>query len=112
MAEKLCRHFSSLLEHDECKLGVKYGDVWDISESSPRLPCLGEVDSCEKFSAFTPEEMAERFAQFERAKDLIQQGLSPCCEAPIDTSQVIQEGRNKGHGPRYCSKCGDFVFGS
>lgn len=33
-----------------------------------------------------------------------------CCNAPIDTSHVIREGRNKNHGPRFCSKCKKLLF--
>lgn len=36
--------------------------------------------------------------------------LSNCCEAPIDYSQVIEKGRYKNHGPRYCSKCKKCLF--
>jgi hypothetical protein len=36
--------------------------------------------------------------------------LSPCCEAPIDESRVIRDGCYKGHGPRFCSKCGELVY--
>lgn len=35
---------------------------------------------------------------------------SACCNAPIDYSRVIKTGRHKGHGGRYCSKCGKCVF--
>jgi hypothetical protein len=36
--------------------------------------------------------------------------LSSCCNAPYDESHVIKEGRHKGHGIRYCSKCGRPLF--
>lgn len=36
--------------------------------------------------------------------------LSNCCEAPIDYSQVIEKGRYKNHGPRYCSKCNRCLY--
>lgn len=36
--------------------------------------------------------------------------LSSCCNAAIDKSHVITSGRHKGHGPRYCSKCGRCLF--
>jgi hypothetical protein len=33
------------------------------------------------------------------------QGLSSCCQASVDRSQLIQAGRWKGSGWIYCSKC-------
>ena len=35
---------------------------------------------------------------------------SPCCSVPIDESAVITDGKYKGHGPRYCSKCRAVLF--
>ena len=45
-----------------------------------------------------------------QAIELIAKGFSPCCEAPIDKSRVIAEGRHKGHGARFCSKCKKVVY--
>ena len=36
--------------------------------------------------------------------------LTYCCRAKIDESQVVKSGRNKNHGPRYCSRCRKFLF--
>lgn len=41
----------------------------------------------------------------ERIERLSELGLTSCCEAPVDYSQVIEKGRYKNHGPRFCSKC-------
>lgn len=35
---------------------------------------------------------------------------SACCGAEIDDSHVIQSGRYKGHGARFCSKCGKVAY--
>lgn len=35
---------------------------------------------------------------------------SVCCGAELDCSHVIPGGPHKGHGPRYCSKCGKVVY--
>jgi len=98
-----CRHFNGI-QNEKCEAGLEYPD--------PReLPCLKEGNAvCEKYSSFTAEELAEQEKEFKRQMDLLMQGLSSCCEAPIDTTQVIQSGRYKGHGPRICSKCRKLVF--
>lgn len=41
---------------------------------------------------------------------MMETGLSWCCDAPIETGAVIQSGRHKGHGPRYCSQCNTEVY--
>ena len=61
----------------------------------------------------------------ERTVDLMLKGLSSCCEAPLDTSKVINSdqlknhgtlfwvinsGQFKNHGPRFCSKCKRLCF--
>lgn len=55
---------------------------------------------------------ADREAEIDRILALMERGLSSCCEAPIDTSRVIDRPghRHHGHGPRTCSKCGGFLF--
>ena len=45
-------------------------------------------------------------AQTDRFVALIEQGLSPCCEAELDESRVIKSGRYKGHGQKVCTLCG------
>lgn len=128
-----CRHFNGT-SNGRCEAGVKYESVnvqhepiryrnlrpggkpeptvYTISGS---LPCadrfnLGGHATCPSYSPLTAEEIAERDAADKRSMDLLRQGLSSCCEAPIDESRVIREGRHKGHGPRYCGKCGRCVF--
>lgn len=41
---------------------------------------------------------------------MMETGLSWCCDASIETGAVIQSGRHKGHGPRYCSQCHTEVY--
>jgi hypothetical protein len=53
---------------------------------------------------------SEDEAKFKRSMDLMHKGLSSCCEAPFDTSQVIKGGKYKNHGPRFCSKCRKLCF--
>jgi len=103
--KKRCRHFNGL-RNDNCEAGIKYN-----FSNFMRLTCWGEDEgSCEMYSPFSAEELAQQEVEFERHMDLLRQGLSGCCEAPIDTSQVIAAGRHKNHGPRFCSKCKKVMF--
>jgi hypothetical protein len=110
---KVCRH-GTALSRGRCEVGVCYKDVRsddDIFQGLQRYPCFGiGADTCTRYEPRTPEEIAESEAQAKRRTDLINRGLSFCCEAPIDESHVVKEGRHAGHGPRYCSKCRDLVF--
>lgn len=99
---KKCRHFNGLL-NEACEAGVVY-------ENNDVAKCWGEKAGCDSYSAFTSEELEQQKAERERHRDLFRSGLTSCCEAPFDESKVIRAGRFKGHGPRYCSKCGKLAF--
>jgi hypothetical protein len=102
MNRKSCRHFTGILAK-KCEAGIAY-------QRPLQRVCIGEPGECEKFSPYTKEEIEADEAATKRCVELMQRGLSSCCEAPIDESHVIREGRHKGHGPRYCSKCGRCCF--
>ena len=109
---KTCRHFNGI-QHDTCGAGVRYRDLTGyvpggIAERS--LPCLPPphnlpLAACPYLAFKTAEEIEAEEKAWERSVDLLRRGLSPCCEAPLDVSHVIERGRHKGHGPRFCSKC-------
>lgn len=85
-----------------------------------RMPCQPDssltderdIVPCEKYAVATDEEIAAEETEFQKAFDAIRRGMSPCCNASLDERQVIQTGRYKGSGPRFCSKCGQFVMRS
>lgn len=97
-----CRHFNGV-QNLNCDAKVKYPVI-------TVLPCYGEHEGCEKYSPLNAEELAAKEAERQRHIDLMRKGLSSCCEAPFDTSQVITQGRFKNHGPRFCSKCKRVCF--
>jgi hypothetical protein len=97
-----CRHFTGI-QNETCDAKVKYPHI-------SVLPCYGEHGECSGYSPLTVEELAAKEAEQQRHIDLMRQGLSSCCEAPFDTSQVITSGRFKNHGPRFCSKCKRVCF--
>jgi len=104
-----CIHFTGI-HNDACKAGVKYRAV-RVDEPRRGWPCLTlagqvQVGRCDLYRDPTPEEIAADKARLDRVLDCMRRRVSTCCEAPYDTSQVIQSGRHKGHGPRFCSKCG------
>jgi hypothetical protein len=97
-----CRHFTGIMAK-KCDAGIDY-------ERPLQQCCRGENPTCKSYMPFTAEEIAKDEAAIKHATDLMQRGLSSCCEAPIDESQVIKSGRHKGHGPRFCSKCHRCAF--
>lgn len=119
-----CNHYNGLT-NKQCDAGVEYDSVAttaDVTRSdgtthpAKRFPCFAEGQEwhgdgpCGKCQMPTEEEIAEQEASASRKFDLLRKGLSDCCEAPVDESRVIKEGRHKGHGRRYCSKCGKCLF--
>lgn len=104
--KKRCRHYNGYFKKS-CEAGVEY----DAVKQDKLYPCMGETETCSSLSFLTDEEIATEEAEIDQAFDLIKQGLSPCCKAPLDESEVITEGKYKGHGKRYCSKCRQFVYG-
>ena len=78
-----------------------------------RLPCFGNTGStrgiavipCSLYQPPTEEAIQAEIASVEEAIDCMKKGLSRCCKAPVDESQIIKEGQYKGHGRRFCSAC-------
>lgn len=103
-----CRHFNGV-QNKECDNKIKYPEG-----GIKMLACFGPGVSlelrCDGYNPLTPEELDAKEAEFQRHMDLMRQGLSSCCEAPFDTSQVITKGQFKNHGPRFCSKCHKLCF--
>jgi len=124
----VCKHAAPrmLRDRDECcKAGVNYHALARIDElgrtgCALRFPCGGEkpgtetrgnvVEKCDKYEPLTPEEIDAEIAEHDREIACLLRGVSRCCEAPIDERAVILDGEHKGHGPRFCSKCGNVVF--
>ena len=101
--DKKCRHFNGI-QNGMCDSKVEYPSDVDI--------CFGDggENECGGYDPLTVEELAKKEVEMQRHMDLMRQGLSSCCEAPFDTSQVITKGYSKGHGPRFCSKCKRLCF--
>lgn len=98
---KPCKHYNGLT-NKKCAAGIEY--------KRPINNCSGNDNSCDKYETYTPEEIAKQEAQHKLFMDRMQQGLSSCCGAELDKSRVITEGRHKGHGPRFCTKCKRVAF--
>ena len=107
----------------KCKAGVEYYALVDIEKNGRqgcalRLPCHGDtgetrgipVSPCDKYEPLTEEMIAEHEKDVQRTIDCLRADVSSCCEAPIDKSQVIKDGKHKNHGPRFCSKCKKMVY--
>lgn len=114
-----CEHFIGVRDNKKCKAGMVYDEVMQVGKLGVlgcmlRLPCHGDKTKqtlpCEKYSPLSEAKIDQIVKEFERRDELLLKGLSFCCEAPIDESQVIKEGRHKGHGGRFCSKCKKVVF--
>jgi len=86
----------------------------EIGRCTPRsMPCVHGLRGglhCDGYAPFTEDEIAERERETDERLSALAAGLSSCCRAPLDISQVIQSGRHKGHGPRFCSACGKVAF--
>ena len=104
-----CKHFTGTA-HKRCEAGVDYKSVRDTTVNPYRLACFEADLSCDKREYPSEEEIAAAEARRQHVLDCIQRGLSPCCEAPLDNREVLTSGEFKGHGPRFCSKCGKLVF--
>jgi hypothetical protein len=57
MRPNVCVHFTGV-QHDTCKVGVRYDDVKDTSTRPYRWPCTSRGGSCASFLAPTAEEIA------------------------------------------------------
>jgi hypothetical protein len=109
-----CQHFTGI-QSKCCKAGIPYSSVRGSAPYS--LSCLrddhwhaGGRPPCAEYIAQTREQVDAEDAEFKRRIELHAKGLSGCCEAALNTRQVITSGRHKGHGPRFCSKCGAIAF--
>lgn len=104
-----CKHFDGITK-GTCRAGVVFDTL-----PYPGLPCVErfrrpDIGDCEKREMPTAEEIAASEAEDARIDDCLARGVSACCDAPLDDSRVIREGRHRGHGGRYCSKCGKVAF--
>lgn len=62
-----CKHFTGI-QHDVCKVGVKYADVKDESVKPFRWPCLDKsCTTCPKVEYYTKEEAEAQEREFEQA---------------------------------------------
>ena len=104
-----CIHFNGI-QSKVCEAGVRYEFTRSLNDGG--LPCLPKCGrcSCARLQHPTEEQVKQSESEMLFKLDKVAKGISPCCEASLDTSQVIQTGRHKGHGPRFCSKCGKFVM--
>lgn len=65
----------------------------------------------EKFRKSKPKLKPEGLDEMHKTVERLEQGLSPCCGAPLDESRVLQcKGRLNGHGPRVCTQCKRVAF--
>lgn len=101
---KRCRHYNGI-HNNTCEVGIVY--------PKERGCCWGK-GVCQKYNPLTATEFEAKQREDEKAdkhfEDCLRRKISTCCEAPLDESQVITGGRHKGHGPRFCSKCGRCCF--
>lgn len=109
LKEKLllrCRHFNGL-QHKYCDHDVPYPE-------SAFKKCFGEKTEskvyCCYYDPLNEQEAEKEIERHKKEGELLAKNLSICCESKLDTSKVIKEGRFKGHGPRFCSKCGKLVY--
>lgn len=110
-----CKHYNGTV-NPACKIGVEYATVRqelhvaETGRTKFAYPCTDDCGGCEKKELRTAEELAAIKAERDHHYECFKKGISPCCNVPINDSRVIKEGRHKGHGARYCSKCGKCLF--
>lgn len=107
-----CFHFTGI-QNKVCPNGVKYEDVFSKGPGLRVLPCIygnREGTPCQHYREPTPEEIQASKEQFQLAMQRIRDGVSPCCGAALDESQVIRSGYHEGHGPRFCSDCKKLAY--
>jgi hypothetical protein len=104
--ESTCAHFNGI-QHERCKAGVKYKELPDDARGIGKFPCLAQhnASKCAHHRLPTREGVQAEIDEIDRAETLFNQGLSPCCGAELDRSRLISDGRFKGSGWVYCSKC-------
>lgn len=120
----VCRHFNGTV-NNICKAEQVYDTIAKKAElglagSMLRIPCTGRemgseerghiVQECNCYEPTSREEVEADQKLMDYAMDCLRKGITSCCEAKVDKSHVIIDGPHKGHGPRYCSKCGKLAF--
>lgn len=104
-----CANFTHGKDHC-CQVGMQYASMQRTDAAGVTgLPCTnggscGSVE-CPLFEPRPLEQWKEQQRDQEEQTRRAVQSRSTCCDAPLDTRQVIQEGSFKGHGPRFCSQC-------
>lgn len=90
-----CKHFNGI-QHEACRVGVKYKDV-EVPNSRPRtLPCFKDQNCTERCSQAvfrTPEEVAEKEKEMNEAiqkfiSDL-NSDICPHCGTPIKEKKQV-----------------------
>lgn len=100
LKDACCRHFTGI-QNKVCEMKMQYAPGGN--------PCFAD-GHCPQYSPLTADELEAKYAAMAREALLLKQGLSSCCDAPLNTAHVITTGRFKNHGPRFCSKCGQLAF--
>lgn len=110
-----CVHFNGIQRQCGAGLEPQKFAVGPVGGGRVRLPCVPSdhtperSPTCASFDAMGMERVMARekrtFGRFE----LIKQGKSPCCEAPLDESRMTER-RGAKWGPCFCSKCNKLVF--
>jgi len=111
-----CVHFTGC-QHETCAVGLRYDEVRKSHEplSLPgggrigrSLPCVRSLNpagvTCSQYREPTAEEIAADEAELQRHLTALGEGRSPCCNAPL-IDRLVESGRYKGSGWRYCSEC-------
>lgn len=121
--EHRCRHEQQNGMDKTCAIGIDPDSVAvvlspeqraEIGRCTPRsMPCVHGLRGgliCDGYEPFTEDEIDEDEQRTNAVFASLANGVSACCEARLDESQVITEGQHKGHGPRFCSACGKMAF--
>lgn len=91
-----CRHFNGI-QHETCKIGVRYEDVKDKGTRPFGFPCLetgnGCPDTCPQRSLLTQEEHAARELEMQARVDeivmLLKAGKCHECQKDIEPSTIV-----------------------
>lgn len=114
---EFCKHYNGAGRYPACAAGIDYKEVRQANPghgngiSLPCTPNMNEMGiACPKAEFYAPEEIEQRERESDAAIEKMMNGISPCCDAPIDERCVIPSGRHKGHGPRFCSACKKWMY--
>jgi hypothetical protein len=113
MQRECCKHYKG--SQEICGAGIDirkhvggpdfgWGRRMPCNPGSPLCDKL-EMVPCDKYEPPTEEELQKDKEETLRMLRLLSEGLSPCCEAPLDKSRLVQKGRYAGSGWVSCSKC-------